>query len=304
MPKLSAEDRKIYNSINTRNLINIKNNVEKYTSELAGHITDNQYTQSVITINRCYSILRGQNDSWALLCNTYGIALGNDISNKIHNIESDLDSYINHYNFLPYKTADRGRISHRFPIEEAIRKLDEAKKSFFFKESNIAIATNRISTLKAELDIFNELYPQVEKSIKYIKTTRSILRKLKNEKHKLWLCEMKKKEEEKWEQEHGLAYARAAALVGNSRERARRVNRKILLTENCPYCGRSIGSNPHVDHIYPVKRGGLSSITNMVYVCNDCNLRKGGKGVLEFLIENGYPIEEVYKKLRDLGKVI
>lgn len=33
-------------------------------------------------------------------------------------------------------------------------------------------------------------------------------------------------------------------------------------------------SKVHLDHIYPISKGGIHSITNVVWSCASCNLRK------------------------------
>ena len=59
----------------------------------------------------------------------------------------------------------------------------------------------------------------------------------------------------------------------------------------CPYCGRKIvggdgfRSGGHVDHIVPFYRGGTYCCDNLVYVCYECNLRKGTHSLLATLLD-------------------
>lgn len=53
---------------------------------------------------------------------------------------------------------------------------------------------------------------------------------------------------------------------------------------SCGYCGRSVSKSPAreallatVDHILPSSRGGLSSWTNLVSACKECNNRKADR---------------------------
>lgn len=46
--------------------------------------------------------------------------------------------------------------------------------------------------------------------------------------------------------------------------------------EKCTYCGSETGPF-HLDHIYPVIRGGGSSAENLTVACAACNLSKGRK---------------------------
>lgn len=71
----------------------------------------------------------------------------------------------------------------------------------------------------------------------------------------------------------------AATHYGKQRDEAEKVKRDIrnqtrILSE-CPYCGTRLRiEEAHADHIYPVKKGGLSTLENMVYVCHSCNGKK------------------------------
>lgn len=53
--------------------------------------------------------------------------------------------------------------------------------------------------------------------------------------------------------------------------------------ELCRICGA--GAPLHVDHIWPVSRGGRSEIDNLWVLCRDCNLRKRDKPIDDFLEE-------------------
>jgi hypothetical protein len=65
----------------------------------------------------------------------------------------------------------------------------------------------------------------------------------------------------------------------------------------CPYCGgklppQYIGVHPelgtfrgraHLDHMDPMELGGENSIRNVVYICDECNYKKGERSFLEWL---------------------
>ncbi|MFM8443955.1 MAG: HNH endonuclease [Methylococcus sp.] len=77
----------------------------------------------------------------------------------------------------------------------------------------------------------------------------------------------------------------------------------IEKTPNCPYCDAPLGENPHLDHIQPVNRGGLSISHNLVWCCSECNLSKSNKGLIEFLLsKEEINIELVCNRLLALGK--
>ena len=44
----------------------------------------------------------------------------------------------------------------------------------------------------------------------------------------------------------------------------------------CQYCGRQI-AHPHCDHVYPLSRGGRSTLDNLVTACPACNCSKHDK---------------------------
>lgn len=59
------------------------------------------------------------------------------------------------------------------------------------------------------------------------------------------------------------------------------IRRRILEKYNytCAYCGDEAN---HVDHVFPVTRGGTDDDDNLVAACRDCNLSKGKKTLEEW----------------------
>jgi len=56
--------------------------------------------------------------------------------------------------------------------------------------------------------------------------------------------------------------------------------RNILARDGnrCQYCGRRFpAAQLSIDHVTPKSRGGVSTWTNVVAACNECNTRKGGR---------------------------
>ena len=87
-----------------------------------------------------------------------------------------------------------------------------------------------------------------------------------------------------------------------TRQRASTVKVLVGKTKDCPYCGLSMGISPHLDHIYPVAKGGLSIIENLIWCCSTCNSIKSNKGLIQFLREKNIPIDETIQKLHLMGK--
>ena len=52
--------------------------------------------------------------------------------------------------------------------------------------------------------------------------------------------------------------------------------------QRCAYCG-TIEGPFHIDHIYPVSRGGSDLASNLVLACAQCNLSKGGLTLAEWV---------------------
>lgn len=61
---------------------------------------------------------------------------------------------------------------------------------------------------------------------------------------------------------------------------------KFLCAE--PSCKKSIkGGKHHVDHIFPISKGGTNWPNNLQCLCANCNLRKHAKDPLDWARENG-----------------
>ncbi len=52
----------------------------------------------------------------------------------------------------------------------------------------------------------------------------------------------------------------------------------------CAYCGGSLTAGMHLDHVWPVSRGGVTGISNIVPACVACNLSKSNKSVMEWRV--------------------
>lgn len=101
--------------------------------------------------------------------------------------------------------------------------------------------------------------------------------------------------------------AKAAAYENKQRELAKSVRtalqRQLKNNPCCPYCNLELSSKePHADHIHPVVKGGLSTIGNMVFVCESCNVKKGTLTLRGFLKKMNYVEAEVYERLERMGK--
>jgi hypothetical protein len=69
----------------------------------------------------------------------------------------------------------------------------------------------------------------------------------------------------------------------------------IAEQRNCPYCGVLLESpdgscvtafgDTHLDHMDPLSLGGEDSIRNTVYVCAPCNMAKGRRLFVDWLVQ-------------------
>lgn len=111
---------------------------------------------------------------------------------------------------------------------------------------------------------------------------------------------------EEKESKSKLKSATIAAYHGKSRSMANSVKSELIkqlkINDSCPYCCKSIGDEPHCDHIYPVSKGGLSTNQNMVFVCSDCNLKKKDMTLRDFILFQKLDRNAVETRLEKLGK--
>ena len=101
--------------------------------------------------------------------------------------------------------------------------------------------------------------------------------------------------------------ARVASNVKEKRELAKKFRRdlhkQLFKVAGCPYCdGLLTDKNAHLDHIYPIAKGGLSTLKNLVFVCNLCNLAKTDSVLRKFLQQVGFNEQQVYDRLDILHK--
>lgn len=107
-------------------------------------------------------------------------------------------------------------------------------------------------------------------------------------------------EQQRADHQAGLAAAHLAA----GRDRARSIIPRVRgVEEFCPYCEEElIDRQTHVDHIYPLSRGGLSTEVNMVEVCSTCNLYKSDLTLWEYVQQQGLDWLAVTQRLTALSK--
>lgn len=92
------------------------------------------------------------------------------------------------------------------------------------------------------------------------------------------------REEQKTQQENKTEYKKE-----NSRNVSLSLRLQILNRDNfrCVFCGKSpatdIGTKLHIDHIHPFANGGKSVLENLQTLCEECNLGKSNRVVINMV---------------------
>ena len=80
------------------------------------------------------------------------------------------------------------------------------------------------------------------------------------------------------------------------------LKRRIEDSDTCPYCGDDLGPGRHLDHIFPLRQGGLSVTSNLVYACAMCNRQKADLTLNEFIDIYDLDREDIFRRLKSLRK--
>jgi hypothetical protein len=178
----------------------------------------------------------------------------------------------------------------------------------------VRIATNKVNpeSLKNSKSALIECRKHLTKVFNYAaaiqlinrmrETSKTNVLKIIKIEERLKPAKLKLQALEKFEKKHGKAFAKAAAAEKQTRQRATSIKRMVKKTTHCPYCNNQLGADAHLDHIYPVSKGGLSIIENLVWCCSSCNSLKSDKGLIQFLNESGATLSDSISRLQKLGK--
>jgi len=92
------------------------------------------------------------------------------------------------------------------------------------------------------------------------------------------------KEEQRTQQENKVGYKKE-----NSRNVSLSLRLEVLSRDNfrCVFCGKSpatdIGTKLHIDHTEPFSKGGKSTLENLQTLCEECNLGKSDRVVINMV---------------------
>lgn len=94
----------------------------------------------------------------------------------------------------------------------------------------------------------------------------------------------------------------AARSLNKTRQIANKIKINMEINNNCPYCEQPI-VEVHVDHIFPVAKGGLSTTKNMVRVCSKCNIKKKDLTLNQFIKKYNLNRNLIESNLEILNKI-
>lgn len=102
--------------------------------------------------------------------------------------------------------------------------------------------------------------------------------------------ELRRELYKKWEQSNLPARLRInanrrARIAGNGGILSRGIREKLFAEQNglCACCGLPLGEKYHLDHIYPISKGGKNTDDNVQLLRKVCNLQKKDKDPVEFM---------------------
>ena len=120
-------------------------------------------------------------------------------------------------------------------------------------------------------------------------------RELLNQKKRYWYNE-NKNHAYQYRKDRAAIYGaharnRRARIKGNGGEHTGAEVRELLVKQGgrCAICKITV-DNYHVDHVYPIAKGGRNDISNLQILCPPCNLSKNDSDPIEYAQRNGFLI--------------
>lgn len=216
------------------------------------------------------------------------------ISGKVRELETEKQAVID---------AGRGPTNALFAAFRKMRLSDGQK-------NRLAQLDSRIADFRAsnghrdETHKFNYIYSKIENRQDLLGQIKHALvageRKAEREKE---IKEKRQSHQKYLASELSRARAIAETETSKIRKQAQQKRDRIERASSCPYCGQSLaGREVHLDHIYPVSKGGRSLEANMVYVCAECNSKKKDLTLGVFIEQHNLNYSLICERLSSLGK--
>jgi len=199
----------------------------------------------------------------------------------------------------------------KFPSRKIKARLEEAKnkdyilgqKAIEFVNSHLGVLSRSKAFNYAKADIF--LCSKIWSGM-HGKAIRERIYSLKITISKAETKIIKLKEEairqKRIKEAQDIKKAQYATSVDETRNLAQSIRRRLPTDQKCPYCDGPLGDNYHADHIYPVSKGGQSRESNMVNVCESCNIKKRNDTLNTFIKKYGLNRDSIERNLEKLGK--
>lgn len=227
-----------------------------------------------------------------------------DARDRVRKLESSLGEYQRRVTVAPFNLNEiEQRIS---TISEQLLRLREVRKTRNGVLGKLLGLTemptenkSKIASLEKELSDLRHWQSELKQVGRYIQSCETSLASAYS-----WHTKLGEAIERKRRKKEALTElrARAAKSLKESRKLGTSVRRRLRKQPWCPYCGEALGSDPHVDHIYPVSKGGMSVAKNMVYVCSICNGMKKNLTLTAFIRKHGLDRDAIERRLDELGK--
>ena len=141
-----------------------------------------------------------------------------------------------------------------------------------------------------------------KKLVELEKQLKSLRKKDKDAKKKLLDKEKESQKRKADNKGKNKLRARLASQDKKSRELGDKYKKVLIKSTVCPYCSKAIGKEAHLDHIFPISKGGLSEPRNLVYVCSKCYLKKSDMTLTKFIKEYNLERDFIEKRLDNLDK--
>jgi hypothetical protein len=198
-------------------------------------------------------------------------------------------------------------------LASSIREIETqgTTDSFFGKLFSGKSTPEKLNSLRNEhssLNHFRIYVDRIESAAAEInkvwELSKKTMRRFHEIEERIQLAKLKLGAIERFEIKYGKDIAKGKAADSKTRQTIGSIKRLVKKTSTCPYCNLALGDSPHLDHIYPVSRGGLNIIENLVWCCSSCNSAKSDKGLITFLQERGLSVADVSTRLKALGKLV
>lgn len=160
-------------------------------------------------------------------------------------------------------------------VKAARKKHYDANADYYREKSRVAYSSN-----KSRASELNKEWMRRNKEVRaaYEAKYRAENKELKRELYKKW-------EKANLPARLRINANRRARIAGNGGVLPRGIREKLFAQQKglCACCGLPLGEKYHLDHIYPISKGGKNTDDNVQLLRRVCNLQKKDKDPVEFM---------------------